>query len=258
MVTRLSPCIFLLSLIALGACSPASDSGAADTSEAALGGSRHEGGGEPCGCDDPGPPAPPPPVAPSSSDPFDAASCSGVELARADAISKIGAGQAFAYLGPTTKLLARKRSCNAVTGCGAWGAPAPFELTLDMAQGGDNYPQARSFDVRFALAVLGGNVGGVVEEISNHADCPGCTPGGVTRTLGSASIWPAAGLPEAEIYFQYPAWVHTGSGFRVMNQWQPLDLGPASQTTLTITSTCARLDVLSGGRETEFAVLFRY
>lgn len=193
---------------------------------------------------------------PATDDPFDPASCDGAQITQAQAIAKIGAGNAFKVVAPAKKLMARKRSCNAVTGCGAWSEPAPASHTFYMASGGDNYNVPRQYDVHFMLSVAGSSIEAVIEDVSNRGHCPGCSPSGITYALETSSIRDFYG--DAALFIYYPRWNHTSSGFRVMDEWASVPLGPKATTTMKVTDKCARASVLSADRQTEYGVLFRY
>lgn len=195
-----------------------------------------------------------PPPAPATDDPFDPASCDGPQMTQAQAIAKIGAGSAFNVVTPAKKLMQRKRSCNPVTGCGAWSAPEPASLIFYMSSGGDNFNVPRQFDVHFALRVQGNDIEAVVEDVSNHAHCPGCGPSGITYSLSTSSIRGSY----ATLYVYYPRLTHMSSGFQVVDTWASVPLGPTTTATMKVTDKCARASVLSEDGQTEYAVLYRY
>ncbi len=208
------------------------------------------------GTDAGGPPPPPPPPPPSSDDPFDATSCQGSPITMAQAIARIGAGNAFKEIAPARKLMARKRSCNPVTGCGAWSAPAPATTTFYMASGGDNYNVARPFDVNLMFSVTGNAIEAVIEDVSNRSHCPGCTPSGIAWNVTTSKLRDHYG--DAALFVYYPRWTHTSSGFQLMDTWASVPLGPQATTSVTVTDRCTRASVLSKDSQTEYAALFRY
>ena len=61
----------------------------------------------------------------SSTDPFDPASCQGAPMTQADAVSHFNAGSSYTGLGTFTGPQSRSRTCNQLTGCGAWSAGSP-------------------------------------------------------------------------------------------------------------------------------------
>lgn len=193
---------------------------------------------------------------PASDDPFDPASCDGAAISREDAIALIGAGNAFNAVAPAKKLMARKRSCNPVTGCSAWGAAAPASHSFYMASGGDNYNVQRQYDVALMFSVQGNAIEAVVEDVSNRAHCPGCTPSGIAWNLTTSQLRDHYG--DAALFIYYPRWTHTSSGFQLMDTWASVPLGPEATTSVTVTRTCTRASVLSKDSQTEYAVLFRY
>lgn len=86
----------------------AAEGGGGDGSAAGPdGGANPEGGGD----------------AGATSDPFDPASCGGAPLTEAQAAQFFQPGATQATIGTYT-IEMRQRSCNPVTGCGSWGAPA--------------------------------------------------------------------------------------------------------------------------------------
>lgn len=193
---------------------------------------------------------------PAPSDPFAAASCAGAAITREQAIAKIGAGNAFRVVAQPKKLMARKRSCNAVTGCSAWGATEPAAHPYYMASGGDNYSMRRQYDVHFMMTVSGADIEAVVEDVSNRAHCQGCSPSGITLNLSTGKIHDF--YNDAALFIYYPRWNHTSSGFQVMDEWAAVPLGPAASTSMTVTGSCARATVLSNDQQTEYGVLFQY
>jgi hypothetical protein len=152
--------------------------------------------------------------------------------------------------------MARKRSCNPVTGCSAWGVAAPASHTYYMASGGDNYNRPREYDVHFMLSVQGSAIEAVVEDVSNRSRCAGCTPSGIAYNLTTSTVRDHYG--DAALFINYPRWSHTSSGFQIMNEWASVPLGPKATTSVTVTDRCARAAVLSKDSQTEYAVLFRY
>jgi hypothetical protein len=83
--------------------------------------------------DAPPPPPPPPPV-----DPFDAASCAGAPITKAQAVARFAPGSSEAWLTTTTTVRTRVRTCNPVTGCGAWSAidQVPYDYVYSHPQWG--------------------------------------------------------------------------------------------------------------------------
>lgn len=204
-----------------------------------------------------GPPPPPPvdagPPAPTN-DPFDAASCTGAPMTLQEGIARIGAGNQFSFVPGETALVQRTRLCNEVTGCGAWSAPAQASKRVYMASGGDNNMGTRAFSVHLGFMVsntVTPTITAVLEEVSRR-ECGGCSPGGVRMDLGKAIDG------EPTLYFSYPLWVHGSQGFYVESHGDSLVLGRNTTNAFTVTSHCARLDVLSTDLTTEYAVLFRY
>jgi hypothetical protein len=193
---------------------------------------------------------------PTPSDPFLAASCPGPAITREQAIAKIGAGNTFRVVAPATKLMARKRSCNAVTGCSAWGPTEPAAHNYYMASGGDNYNKARQYDVHLMMSVVGADIEAVVEDVSSRAHCAGCTPSGIALNLSSGKIHDFHN--DAALFIYYPRWNHTSSGFRIMDEWASVPLGPATTTSMTVNVACTRATVLSKDGQTEYGVLYRY
>jgi hypothetical protein len=199
---------------------------------------------------------PEPEPEPVYDDPFDPASCEGPRLTHAEAVALIGAGNAQKIVAPAQKLRERKRSCNAVTGCGPWGAPKDATMSFYMARGSDNYNVARPFDVHLAFGVRGTTIEAVVEDVTNYNHCPGCTPSGVTYRLADGTIRDHYG--NAALFIRYPRWTHGSGGFRITQEWASVPLGPKAQTTMHVASGCARVSVLSKDDQTEYAALFRY
>lgn len=193
---------------------------------------------------------------PVNNDPFDPASCEGPRVTQAEAIALVGAGNARKTVAPAQKLRERKRSCNAVTGCGAWAAPKDATMSFYMAQGGDNYNVARPFDVHLAFSVSGTAIEAVVEDVANYNHCPGCTSSGVAYGLADGTIRDHYG--NAALFIRYPRWSHGSGGFVITQEWAAVPLGPKAQTTMHVTNGCARMSVLSKDNQTEYAALFRY
>lgn len=191
-----------------------------------------------------------------SDDPFDPTSCAGPTISRAEAIARIGAGNAFREVAPARLLQARKRSCNSVTGCSAWGATAPASHTYYMASGGDNYNRERQYNAHLVFSVQGNDINAVVEDISNSAHCPACTPSGFSQNLTTGAI--DAHYGDAALFIYYPRWTHGSSGFRLQDTWASVPMGPAATTTFKVTNSCTRVSVLSKDQQTEYGILYRY
>lgn len=194
--------------------------------------------------------------APVSNDPFDPSSCDGPTITRAEAIAKTGAGNSFREVAPAVLLQQHKRSCNATTGCSAWGATVPASHTYYMASGGDNYNVSRTYNVHLSFAVNGNDINAVVEDVSNSAHCPGCGPSGFSQNLTTGAI--NAFYNNSALFIYYPRWTHTSSGFVLMDTWASVPMGPAATTTFKVTNKCARVSVLSEDKQTEYGVLYRY
>jgi hypothetical protein len=193
----------------------------------------------------------------NSDDPFDAASCVGEPITHPEAVTLIGAGNGQRIIAPATKLSARKRSCNAVTGCGGWGAPAPATERFYMASAGSNSMLDREFDVHFAFGVNGTSVDAIVQDVSDHDHCPGgCSPRGVSYSITQSMLREHHGA--SALFVRYPQWVHGSSGFFISQRSEAVALGPAATTEMHVTKSCARMAALSMDRQTEYAVLFRY
>ncbi len=196
---------------------------------------------------------------PAPSDPFDPASCTGTPMTHADAVALLGGGQTSRQIAPTTALLARTRSCNAVTGCSAWSAAGPATESVYMAWGGDNYPRDRAFDVGLFLQVSGNAIKAVVEEASSFAHCAGCTRSGIGYDVTNANVDGSSSLGVGLAYY-YPRWTHTSSGFQLLDTWAYEQLGTAATTSFVITNHCARVvvgsDVANATREV--GVLYRF
>lgn len=198
---------------------------------------------------------PPPPPPPPSEDPFDPSSCTGERITQAQASEKL-LGRAFAVIGGSKKLRARKRGCDAAGVCGAWNDPADATRSFYMAYGSGNSNVERPFDVALSFATYGSAIHAVVHDLSYQSGCLGCRPAGVRMSLLDGLLQGSDG--SSTLFLYVPRWVHTSDGFVIHKELESVTLGTHAATSFTVTNTCARLSVLSSNKETEYAVLYRY
>ena len=118
-----------------------------------------------------------PPDAGTVTDPFDPGSCPGAPLTQAQAAKFFQAGATQAIIGSYT-LEMRKRACNAVTGCGAWGAPTTT-IGLTLGQLGAD----RTLSGQILLNVQGTGITlSLVDSTEELPDSMGATCGAVAAT----------------------------------------------------------------------------
>lgn len=115
-----------------GAAAPADAGTGADAGS----GSHADGGGEGGNANDASAPEGGGDAGSVTGDPFDPQSCPGQSLTEAQAAQFFHSGATQAVIGSYT-IEMRQRSCNAVTGCGAWGAPT---TDVGVALGGATLP----------------------------------------------------------------------------------------------------------------------
>jgi hypothetical protein len=158
-------------------------------------GSHHDGGSHSDGGSHTDAGSPP-------SDPFDPQSCTGQAITQSQAAQLFPAGATESIVGSYTMVM-RQRSCNAVTGCGSWGAPT---TSLGTVLGGGTAPlsgkvvlDVQSTNIALTLADSTGyapyNFGSTCSNIGGTTEsCPTYSYNIGDQWGGSGGMYPTEGL----------------------------------------------------------------